>query len=350
MKKYKRDILPAPEALVGDGNFNHGTFTKPIMNLNPLDARCYPIPLPRVLKNLRLKEWQAYEMGKSDYFVFTVLYKAKSIALAQFIVYDRINKEKFLYEKIVPSWSVSLPDLTASSAGNYKDKNFSIEFNNEIMKKELNLNVSIKNMKGLPDVKAELHGIYDNKKWEPLVVSLPFNDRRAMYSHKCLMPMEGEIISSKFHAGFKKKDSFMIIDDHKGFYPYSSFYDWVTGVKSDGKGGLTGFNLTFNQVKDPEKYNENGIWINGKLSPLPPVSFSRPDGPDGEWLIKDSYGMVDIKFVPEVQGKVDVNLLVLKTYYRGPLGKFYGKIKDSTGKTHSVDNFFGMGEEKKLRM
>jgi len=60
--------------------------------------------------------------------------------------------------------------------------------------------------------------------------------------------------------------------------------------------------------------------------------------------------MVDIKFIPEVQGKVDMNLLILKSYYRGPFGNFSGTIKDSKGKSHSVNNFFGMGEEKKLRM
>ena len=113
---------------------------------------------------------------------------------------------------------------------------------------------------------------------------------------------------------------------------------------------MIGFNLTQNQVIHPERYNENCLWINGKIHPLPPVSFSRPHGVDNTWLIKDEYGMVDIEFTPEAAGKGDMNLLVLKAYYRGPVGGFKGFIRDSGNKRHPVDGCFGMGELKRLRM
>jgi len=350
MKKYTREILSAPQNLVSNGKFNLGTFNRPFKILNPLDAHCFPFPAPKALKNLRLKEWQAYEMGNNDYFVFTVLYTAKSLAMAEFIIYDKIKKEKLLYKKIIPSWSIKLPPSLSSSTGEYKGKNLSIQYNNEIKSGSLNIKIVVKGMKGLPDVEAEFHGIYDFTKWEPIVVSMPFSERMAMYSHKCLMPMTGALKAGGDVIAFNKKDSYMIIDDHKGYYPYNSFYDWATGISSDGKGNLTGFNLTNNQVRGKEKFNENCLWINGRFSPLPPVIFSRPGGDDMEWLIKDEYGMVDIKFIPEVQGNVDINLLILKTHYRGPFGRFNGYIKDSSGVKHSVNNFFGMGEKQVLRV
>jgi len=349
-QNYTREILTVPDSLVADGEFNLGTFSRQFRILNPLDVSPFLIPLPRALKNIRLKEWQAYEMGNSEFFIFTVLYKAKSIALAQFIVYDRIRKEKFLYEKIVPSFQISLPSLCSASTGSYKDKKLFIEYNNETGNGGLNLKLSAKNFRNLPDVNIEINGIYNPEKWNPIVVCMPFSARRAMYSHKCLMPMQGNMEIADRTIDFREKESFMIIDDHKGYYPYSSFYDWVTGISSNGKGGLVGFNLTHNQILNKEKFNENCLWINGRLSLLPPVSFSRPDGPAGEWFIKDSYGMVDLKFVPEVHGEVNVNLFILKSYYQGPLGTFYGRIKDSSGKSHSMDGIFGMGEEKRLRM
>ncbi len=350
MDIHTRKITSTPDSLVSNGKFNFGTFNKPFNNLNPLDADCFIIPVPKMIKNLRLKEWQAYEMGNNDFFVFTVLYKAKSIALAQFIVYDKINKKKYLYEKIVPTWSIKLPSSLSSSSGEYKDKNFFIRYNNDIINGNLNIKIRMNGFKTLPDSEAEFTGIYDFAKWEPLVVSMPFSKRKGMYSHKCLMPMTGSLIIGDQNVDFNKKESFMIIDDHKGYYPYSSFYDWVTGIKNDVKGNISGFNLTHNQVINKEQYNENCLWINGKISLLPPVLFSRPQGPDMEWIIKDNYGKVDIRFIPEVYGKVDINMFFLKTYYRGPLGEFYGFIKDSSGVKHPVDDFFGMGEEKKLRM
>jgi len=350
MKKYSRKILPVPQSLVSDGKFNLGTFNRPFNLLNPLDADCFDFPAPKALKNLRLKEWQAYEMGNSHYFVFTVLYKAKSIAMAQFIIYDRINKKKYLYERIVPTWAISLPDSLSSSSGEYRDKKFLIQYNNSINTGNLNIKIEINNSKNLPDIKAEFNGLYNFIKWEPIVVSMPFSDKSGMYSHKCLMPMTGLLRTGGVETVFESKNSYLIIDDHKGYYPYNSFYDWVTGIQSDGKGNPSGFNLTHNQVTDKEQFNENCLWIKGRISALPPVHFFRPDGADMEWQIKDDYGMVDVKFTPEVQGKVDINLLLLKSYYRGPIGSFRGYIKDSSGKKHSVDSCYGMGEEKKLRM
>jgi hypothetical protein len=350
MNKYNREIISTPHSLVSNGKFNFGTFNKPFNILNPLDADCFAIPLPKIIKNLRLKEWQAYEMGNNDYFVFTVLYKAKSIALAQFLIYDKIKKKKYLYEKIIPTWCIKLPSSLSSSSGEYQDKNLYIQYNNNITSGNLNIKIKMNGFKELPDSEAEFNGLYNFTKHEPLVVSMPFSKRKGMYSHKSLMPMTGHLTIGKIKVDFNEKESFMIIDDHKGYYPYSSYYDWVTGIKSDGKGNLTGFNLTHNQVINKEQYNENCIWVKGKVYPLPPVKFSRPEGPDMEWSIKDEYGTIDIRFAPEVQGKVDVNLLFLKTYYRGPLGQFYGFITDSSGRKHSVDNFFGMGEEKRLRM
>jgi len=350
MNEYSRKISPTPEHLVSKGNFNFGTFSKPFDVLNPLDADCFAIPVPKIVKNFRLKEWQAYEMGNNDYFIFTVLYKAKSIALAQFIIYDKINKKKYLYEKIIPTWFIKLPSSLSSSSGEYKDKNLFIQYNNSIIDGNLNIKIRVNGFKGLPDSEAEFNGHYNFDEWKPIVVSMPFSKKRGMYSHKCLMPMTGNLLIGENKINFNKKESFMIIDDHKGYYPYSSYYDWVTGIKNDGKGNISGFNLTHNQVINKEKYNENCLWINGKISLLPPVLFSRPQGPDMEWTIKDEYGKVDIRFIPEVYGKVDINLFFLKTYYRGPLGKFYGFIKDSSGVKYPVDDFFGMGEEKRLRM
>ena len=54
------------------------------------------------------------------------------------------------------------------------------------------------------------------------------------------------------------------MDDHKGFYPYVMQYDWVTGMGYSQEGKLQGFNLTDNQVRDHERFNENCLWLDGK--------------------------------------------------------------------------------------
>lgn len=126
-------------------------------------------------------------------------------------------------------------------------------------------------------------------------------------------------------------------------------YDWVTAAAYSRDKQLTGFNLTDNQSIDPEKYNENCLWVDGKMSLLPAVKFSRPDGDEGTWQIKDSYGMVDLTFRPVSMGEINMDLLVLKVRYRGPFGYCDGTITDRSGRRVEIKDYFGMGEDKYLR-
>lgn len=351
MQQYTRTISPIPQALVSGGHFNNGTFNRPFTILNPLEADCFSFPLPRMIKNFRLNEWQAYQLGNDRFFIFAVLYKAKSFGLAQFFIYDREEKKKRLFEKIIPSWVIKLPASLSDSTGCYKSGSFLIEFKNNIDDNRLSIKISIHGYsRDLPDIDAEFCGLYNYQEWQPIVVSLPFNELRSMYSHKCLMPMAGKLSMGGQENVFDSRDSFLIIDDHKGYYPFTSAYDWATGIQYNREIPLAGFNLTRNQVVQPELYNENCLWLDGKVHPLPPVTFSRPNGVDNEWLINDEFGMVDVRFVPEALGKIDLDLLIVKSYYRGPLGKFYGFIQDGSGTKHSVDDYFGMGEMKRLRL
>jgi hypothetical protein len=202
---------------------------------------------------------------------------------------------------------------------------------------------------GRPPMEGHFEAFHDTGLVEPIVVSIPLGENRAMYSHKCLMPMQGSLVIGGEEVVFSKKESFAIIDDHKGFYPYMMHYDWLTAAGYDTEGRLSGFNLTDNQSADPEKYNENCLWVDGRLFLLPPVKFDRPQGVDGEWRVRDLYGMVDLSFRPVSMGKIDMNLLAVKVSYFGPFGVCGGRIRDSLGREHSFDGYFGMGEKKFVR-
>jgi len=141
-----------------------------------------------------------------------------------------------------------------------------------------------------------------------------------------------------------------IIDDHKGYYPYRMRYDWVTGFGNDAKGRRVAFNLTDNQARDPERYNENCLWINGRVWPLPTVKVTRPGGDAGEWIVQDTEGMVDLVFVPEVANDDRFNLGFIESDYAGPLGSFRGFLRNGEGEKIQAERLYGMGERQFLRM
>jgi len=351
MAEYRqRELRPAPDNLVTDGEFAFGTFSTQFKNVNPLEAdKPLGVWLPRPLLAFRLKEWQAFQLGNSRWFMLAVLYNAKLPALAQFIVFDKVRKKKYLFEKVLPPWKIRVPASIWESSQSYRDKDCSIEIVSALAKGRFYINIHIRDQKGLPDIEAHFEAIHDEGVVAPIVVSIPLGENRGMYSHKCLMPMQGSLVLGGEKIEFQRRESFAIIDDHKGFYPYKLKYDWVTTAGYDVKGRLVGFNLTHNQTTDAEKYNENCLWVDGRLELLPPVKFDRPQGVERDWTIRDRYGMVNLSFKPVAMGSIDMNLLALRVKYYGPFGYFSGTVRDSSGTVLDFANYFGMGEQKYVR-
>jgi hypothetical protein len=347
---YQRLLKTAPERLYHEGKFTFGSFDAPIKDPNLIDAdRPYKLPLTKGLRWMQLREWQAFQISNGTHFVMVAIYNAKKISLVQFIVYDIVNNRKYRYEKKVAPWSIDVATGLFGTASSYLSKNFSLVAKHDLNSNLLELTASIRNQKGMPDLEAKFKGDHDVKRYEPMVVCMPFSEKRAMYSHKCLMPVSGSIQFGKDVIAFPEKISQLIIDDHKGYYPYPTVYDWVTGIGRDAEGKLIGFNCTDNQILDHEKNNENCLWHDGKLTALPPIKVTRPDGYKGIWHVKDEHGMVNLEFRPVIHTAVDVNLLILRSKYQGPYGFFNGFIKNRDGQKVEIKEMFGMGEDFYLR-
>jgi hypothetical protein len=127
-------------------------------------------------------------------------------------------------------------------------------------------------------------------------------------------------------------------------------WHWATAGGFDPDRGIVGLNLTDNQVKNQDAYNENCLWIKGRIHLLPPVRFhfNRKNLYE-PWNISDQQGMVALTFTPEVIRTVDINALIVKTKYRGPFGSFSGTLQTSGGDLLEVKEFFGMCEDFYLR-
>jgi len=350
MPTYQRPITPAPEKLVENGQYHLGCFNTPVKQANLLDAVApYKLPLPKFLKHLQLREWQAFQLEGQDHFIMIAIYNAKKISLVQFIVYDIKNNKKIKYEKKVAPWSLQIPDTLYNSSASYRSGNFTIEVKHDLATGKLEIKARIKGFGGLPEVNATFSAEHNTGKYKPMVVCNPFSKGRVMYSHKCLMPMQGSLTIGDKHLRFEKENSQLIIDDHKGYYPYPTVYDWVTGMGYDKEHHSIGFNLTNNQVIEQENYNENCLWFDGELHPLPPIKVQRPGGVQETWLIKDEYDMVNLAFTPVIHTSVNINLLILRSLYEGPYGFFNGYLKKTRGDKVMIENIFGMGEDFYLR-
>ena len=348
MKPYSRETFSTPLELVTGGQINFGAFNNAFRRINLLDAkRPFGIPLPHFYKNLRLKEWQAFQILTEDFFILLAIYNPKSIAINQLLVFNRRDNQFYKYEKKTAFWKSKISENLLNGLSKFATKNFKLEVFNELEKNKIRLKIEIKKFRNYPNFSANLEVSHPESN-KDIIVSIPFGKNKGMYSHKALSTLSGKIKLGKKNIDLKNSKSFAIFDDHKGFYPYNMKYDWVTAANHIGN-ELIGFNLTDNQSVNPEKFNENGLWKADKLYLLPPVKFIRPNGVHKEWLIRDKHGLVEISFFPVQKNNFRFNLIAIKSDYYGPFGYFKGYIKYSPGKKVIIDDFFGMGEKKFVR-
>jgi hypothetical protein len=338
---------PPPPTLVDDAGRQHlGRFAGPPSRTNLIDARYRGLPRP--LRWLRLKEWQAFQIATPRLFVNLALFDAKLMALLQAKVYDRERAAKFIHEHKLRPGALEIADQLLDSRTAYSSRRGSLSFTNRLAEGRIEIELDLPARGDVPRMAGRLTVLADRGASQ--VVSLPFAKDVGMYSHKGMFPIEGSLeIGDETHT-LRASDSLALMDDHKGYYPYVMRWDWVTSAAHVG-GRAIGFNLTRNQCRDPEQFNENCVWIDDRVARLPAVTFERekPREPGERWRIRDAEGRVDVAFEPSVPGDVRVNALIVESRYRGPFGTFYGTLEAEGFERISIDGMFGMGEEFWLR-
>ena len=213
---YRKEFSAQVHELVSNGRFNWGTYAEPIPDLNMLDAqKPWRIPVPRFIKNFRIKEWQAFQLGNDDYFLLIVIYTAKIMGLVQYVLIDKKTNHKMIFEKKVPSRKILIAPHLFNTYSYYQDSKNMMMFHNDIANKVIDITFDLAENRSLPHIQGHFTGLHGASNKASITICHPFGGNRALYSHKCLMSMTGEIKTGENVYLFDPKDSWMIIDDHR---------------------------------------------------------------------------------------------------------------------------------------
>jgi len=329
-------MKPLPHPLVVDGRFQLGRYDRPFPKLNFLDAS------PRgFLRRLRLKEWQAFQFSDGRYFAVVALFDAKFLGLVQAKVWDSETGTKHLFERKVRSASMTAPDQILDGRMEWTSRGASMRFHTELAKDRARVEFDLPATKTSAAMKARIEIDYAGT--EPVVVCLPFDEERALYSQKGVAPASGELVLGEERVRLDPAQAFALIDDHRGFYPRVMQWDWLTTGGRTEDGTLWGLNLTRNQCLHPERYNENVLWRDGRATPIGPVHFERSGNEPGDhWTIQGEG--VDLVFEVELAGRVDLNLGLFESRYRGPFGRVRGRVAPEGTEPFEIDGALAMGE------
>ena len=136
-----------------------------------------------------------------------------------------------------------------------------------------------------------------------------------------------------------------MLDEQKTYYPYSSFWKWSTAAGYNEYGELLAFNLCQNMITDDEDYNENCMWVDGKIYCLKAARFKfdkknlmRP------WEMKTTDGYMDLLFTPSGERAEKISVGLIESDFHQPFGMYNGRFKDENNRIYPITNFFGLAE------
>jgi hypothetical protein len=182
---------------------------------------------------LRLKEWQAFQFGNEQWFFVVALFDAKLMALAQLKAYDRERRRKYVFERQLPGWALRAPRNLLDSHMRWAGGGASISFVNRLAAGQIDVALDLPADAERPAIAGRLTARADG--CEPEVVCIPFGDNRGMYSHKGCLALTGQLRLGDEEVTFTREDSFLLMDDHKGYYAHVMRWDWVTGGGFDAR-------------------------------------------------------------------------------------------------------------------
>ncbi|MDR2965351.1 MAG: DUF2804 domain-containing protein [Treponema sp.] len=349
---YTREIQAPRASPIEDGNPLIGTWDRAFDKVDLLEIRKpFSLPLPRWAINTRIKEWQSFSARNDNIMLEALFCDLKLYRMAQVLVYDTQSGEKHLYRKIKPGTGWTLSQSLANTSIDSHSYNFYFRIHSWLEANTVILDINIAASRRKPSLTAHLAYNVNNQNTTPLAVSLGIAERRTMYAYKTFSPVQhGDIVWGGRHISLKQENSSGFFCDYKGFFPYrmQAVICSAIGYKKGSK--RFGFHIAENQTKEQNRNNENALWVDGKLTPLPPVRITMPNGPDGVWVIQDVEGMIDLTFTPKELNRSGMQLVFTNADYNAPIGYYNGMLLTSEGEQIEIKNLLGIGEKLVLRV
>ncbi|GHV03662.1 hypothetical protein FACS189485_07400 [Spirochaetia bacterium] len=348
---YTREISAHRGAPIEKGIPIQGTWDSAFTEVDLLDIqRPYRFPLPRWIRDSRIKEWESFAIQDDHFYLEAILANVKFYRIAQVLLYDKETKEKLRFQKMIPFSGWRLPRTLANSSIESRSYGFFFRIHDWLDANTIKVDLDIEATRQRPSFTAHLTYDLNKTKANPLVVNLGFSEHRCLYAYKVMAPVRGDMVFGGKHFSLNPAKTTGFFADFKGFYPFRMQSVWCTGFGLDGEGRRIGFSMAENQTRETHKNNENALWIDGELTPLPPVRITMPGGVKSDWIIQDVEGMVDLVFTPQEPERSGFNLILSAAEFETPLGHYNGTLVNAKGEQIQVRNLWGTGEKLYLRV
>lgn len=174
--------------------------------------------------------------------------------------------------------------------------------------------------------------------------------RRCLASFQITGALKGTLSFSGQKSESEASCGTALLDLRRAYYPLRTRSEVLIGMGSIGDRRFV-FHLATSSLDAPDTdtYNENVLFENGHVWPLPPIKITRPNGIMGTWIIQDMESMVDLSFQPMSDTLRTLSILILRTQYHTIFGTFEGVLLTGKGEPLVLKNVTGIGKKTYLR-
>ncbi len=347
---YTRDIHPAPEKPVVSGSPAFGSFSGRFgrFDIRGMTRPFGDLPLPNVISNSRIKEVCRFLFCDSNTVGEIELFDAGYFSFMETTLWNRKTGRKIAYRQLQPPGFMRLPGNLENSTMSCRTRSRYVRILTRFSKHILHADFDFLGSdlrppcEGRLDMDLALPGVAELSSLIPYGVK-----RRCLISYQLTGPVSGWI-----HTGYDDhplENAVGFFDIRKAYFALRTKYSKLVGL-GEHSGRVCSFQLGNSVYHDDYTYNDNVLFLDGRVVPLPPVRITRPEGVTGPWIIQDTESMVDLIFTPVSDSSRKLSAFVVRTDYHTVYGFFDGVLLTPSGERVVLKAYPGIGKKILLRV
>jgi len=352
---YSRELEKAPDFLIKNGKPLFGSYkTSPKSIGIEGVSRPYGIfPLPSLITNLGIRSHCSLVFEYQDFFGTIDMIDLKLFGFVEVNLWNQNTNQRFSYRGLTGFHRHLIPKNIEKSICSTFNKRRYVRFAWDKKKNRFSLVFHMTGDDTRPNVDGSFMSKYNCK--NPTLTSVlpaPTN-RRCYSSYQRVFNAKGGIFSSKENETpfFVQQKSNILYTSVKCYYKLR-----ILGSFASGVGKINDKNVVFRlSVMDcinenTDKYNDNALYFDDDLTPLPPVMITHPYGISNKWIIQDTEGMIDLTFTPASVRQRILSIVIANTQYSFIFGRFEGVMVTKDGESITLKDFPGIVKNLRLRI
>lgn len=311
------------------------------------------------MERLRLKEWRSFVGGDGRFFVASTLFDAKLLGYASLEILDRKTGRRHGFRRIFPGSPFSRGFARKPAQGEtlygsrrrFRIFRTGLELVSDPEAGLASLIAFTVPLHG-PSLTCRLNFALGDAACAPSTICQPLGLGRSLLMSRILAPISGELVFGDERIALDEAAGTGIFEDGKAFFPWRTSLDTLAAFGADKAGRRVGFTLCDSESEGavPGKTCNNRVFTGTESFALPGVKITHPYGPEGDWVIQDTEGMVDLVFKVESPRRFMLRMIVAELDLNEAFGKLEGFVKTPAGETLDAGRLQGYGRTRFMRI